>query len=307
MSNSNECLLDSTTVIKLPLLNSGKVRDIYEVPGHDDKLLFVMTDRMSAFDVVMDDGIPGKGTVLTKLSLFWFDMFKTFANHLITANVADYPESCQEYAQYLVNRSMLVRKANVLPLEFIVRGRLTGSFLKAYNKAPEIDGQKAVYGFNLPAGLMENDLIDPIMTPSTKAEQGEHDENISATQAIQLLDGDVELYEAAESMSIYLFKNAAEHALKKNIVIADTKFELGLINDKLILIDEVLTPDSSRFWPADKVVRGKTPPSYDKQFLRDYLNSIKWNKTPPPPTLPQKVIGGTQKRYKEALWRLTSA
>ncbi len=307
-------MLDSRKVIGLPLRVSGKVRDIYDIPGHDDKLLFVTTDRISAYDVIMNEGVPGKGYVLTQVALFWFDFFKDVPNHLITADVTQYPEVCQPYAKHLEGRSMLVQKLEVVPIEHIVRGRLSGSYLKAYNNAKSIPTEspgifrgKDVCGFILPMGMQENDTLDPpLFTPSTKAEQGLHDENISFAQMQSVVGG--ERAREMESMCISLYERAAKYALERGIVIADTKFELG-INDKdeLILIDEVLTPDSSRFWPADEVVIGQTPPSYDKQFLRDWLSTLTWDKTPPPPTVPATIISGTQQRYFEALNRLKKA
>jgi phosphoribosylaminoimidazole-succinocarboxamide synthase len=307
----DDVMLDSTRVIKLPLCASGKVRDIYNIPGHDDKLLFVTTDRISAYDVIMNEGIPGKGRVLTQVALFWFDFFKDVPNHLITADVTQYPEVCQPYARYLEGRSMLVQKLEVFPVECIVRGRLSGSYLKAYNDAKNIQTEspgifrgKDVCGFMLPMGMQENDILDPpLFTPSTKAEQGLHDENISFAQ-MQSVVG-IERARDMKSMCVSLYERAAKYALERGIVIADTKFELGTNNKgELILIDEVLTPDSSRFWPADKVELGVTPPSFDKQYLRDWLNTLTWDKTPPPPTIPATIISGTQQRYFEALNRL---
>ena len=307
----DDVMLDSTGVIKLPLCASGKVRDIYNIPGHDDKLLFVTTDRISAYDVIMNEGIPGKGRVLTQVALFWFDFFKDVPNHLITADVTQYPEACKTYARYLEGRSMLVQKLEVFPVECIVRGRLSGSYLKAYNDAKNIQTEspgifrgKDVCGFMLPMGMQENDILDPpLFTPSTKAEQGLHDENISFDQ-MQSIVG-IERAKEMKNMCISLYERAAKYALERGIVIADTKFELGSNNKgELILIDEVLTPDSSRFWPADEVVIGQTPPSYDKQFLRDWLSTLTWDKTPPPPTIPTTIISGTQQRYFEALNRL---
>ena len=261
----------------LNLVHRGKVRDLYEV---DDKLLMVATDRISAFDVVMDDPIPNKGKVLTELSLFWFDFLgDILPNHLIAADVGKYPSACQPYLEELRHRSMLVKKAKPLPIECIVRGYLSGSFWKAYQK------DTTVCGFPLPPGMVESDKFDkPLFTPSTKAEQGEHDENISIAKMEEIVGKD----EAAKiiEVCIKLYQKAADYALSKGIIIADTKFELGWFEGELILIDEVLTPDSSRFWPLDQYTTGTGQPSFDKQFLRDYLTTLDWDKQPPAPPLP---------------------
>jgi len=280
----------------LKLLHRGKVRDLYEV---EDMLLMVATDRISAFDVVMESPIPNKGKVLTALSLFWFDHLKdVLPNHLITADVEGYPACCAPYKEVLRGRSMLVRKAKPLPVECIVRGYLSGSFWSAYKK------DTTVCGFVLPAGMLESEkLPEPLFTPSTKAEQGAHDENISIVRMEALL-GKETTARVAEAC-INLYQKAADYALGRGIIIADTKFELGWFNDQLILIDEVLTPDSSRFWPEDQYAIGKGQPSFDKQFLRDYLSSLSWGKTPPPPPLPQDILDRTGARYLEALERIT--
>ena len=279
----------------LNLVHRGKVRDLYEV---DNKLLMVATDRISAFDVVMDDPIPNKGKVLTELSLFWFDFLgDILPNHLITADVGKYPSACQPYLEELRHRSMLVKKAKPLPIECIVRGYLSGSFWKAYQK------DTTVCGFPLPPGMVESDKFDkPLFTPSTKAEQGEHDENISIAKMEEIVGKD----EAAKiiEMCIKLYQKAADYALSKGIIIADTKFELGWFEGELILIDEVLTPDSSRFWPLDHYTPGKGQPSFDKQFLRDYLSSLEWDKKPPPPVLPDEILQKTGARYAEAVERI---
>jgi phosphoribosylaminoimidazole-succinocarboxamide synthase len=292
-----------TPVIKtdykeLKLIHRGKVRDLYEV---DDKLLMVATDRISAFDVVMDDPIPNKGKVLTKLSLFWFDFLgDILPNHLITADVEKYPSACQPYLEELRGRSMLVKKAKPLPIECIVRGYLSGSFWKAYQK------DTTVCGFPLPPGMVESDKFEkPLFTPSTKADQGEHDENISI-ETMQEIVGKEETVKIAD-VSIKLYQKAADYALSRGIIIADTKFELGWFDGQLILIDEVLTPDSSRFWPQDIYKPGKGQPSFDKQFLRDYLATLDWDKTPPPPELPEEILLKTGARYSEAVDKIIGA
>lgn len=283
----------------LNIVHRGKVRDMYAIPGHDDKLLMVATDRISAYDVVMDDPIPGKGAVLTKLSLFWFDLLGDIVeNHLISANVDEYPEACKPYAEQLRGRSMLVKKTKPLPIECIVRGYISGSFWKAY----KVD--RVVCGFELPEGMQESDQFpNPLFTPSTKADLGDHDENISL-EAMEKILGKEQAEQVAE-ISVKLYQKAAEFAREKGIIIADTKFELGVIDGRIILIDEVLTPDSSRFWPMDKYAPGKGQPSFDKQFLRDYLSSLDWDKTPPPPTLPAEITEKTQQRYEEAVSLIT--
>jgi phosphoribosylaminoimidazole-succinocarboxamide synthase len=284
---------------ELHLVHRGKVRDMYSIDGHDDKLLMVATDRISAYDVVMDDPIPGKGAILTRMSLHWFDLLSDVVeNHLITAQVSEYPPVCQQYREQLENRSMLVKKTRPLPVECIVRGYISGSFWSAYKKS------QIVSGFDLGAGLKESDkFAKPLFTPSTKAEIGDHDENISYTELEEKVGG--EMAKKLSDISIALYSKAADYALEKGIIIADTKFELGEVDGKIILIDEVLTPDSSRFWPLDEYVPGKGQPSFDKQFLRDYLSSLDWGKTPPPPGLPQEIIEKTKLRYEEALERIT--
>lgn len=285
----------NTDFTGLHLLHRGKVRDLYEV---EDKLLMVATDRISAFDVVMNDPIPGKGRVLTQLSLFWFDFLRDILpNHLITAEVERYPAACRPYHEELRGRSMLVKKANPLPVECIVRGYLSGSFWKAYQK------DTTVCGFPLPAGMVESDkFAQPLFTPSTKAEQGQHDENISTAEMEEL----VGVAETAKiiDVCIRLYRKAADYALSRGIIIADTKFELGWHEGELILIDEVLTPDSSRFWPLDEYEPGQGQPSFDKQFLRDYLSSLDWNKKPPAPPLPEEIIMKTGARYREAVEKI---
>lgn len=282
----------------LTLLHRGKVRDLYAV---QDKLLMVATDRISAYDVVMADPIPDKGAILTRLSLFWFDYLQdVMPNHLLTAKVDEYPAECLPYREQLQGRSLLVKKARPLPVECIVRGYLSGSFWSAYKKDP------VVCGFKLPAGMRESEKFpEPLFTPSTKAAQGAHDENISIGQMADLI-GAAETQKVKDAC-IRLYQKAADYALGHGIIIADTKFELGWYDDGLILIDEVLTPDSSRFWPVDQYRPGGGQPSFDKQFLRDYLSSLTWDKTPPPPKLPEEIIRKTAERYEEALVRITGS
>ncbi len=283
----------------LTLVHRGKVRDMYAIDGHDELLLMVATDRISAYDVVMDDPVPGKGSVLTELSLFWFDLLGDIVeNHLVSADPAQYPAACRPYAHVLAGRSMLVKKTKPLPVECIVRGYISGSFWSAYKK------ETTVCGFVLPPGMQESDrFVEPLFTPSTKAEIGDHDENISLEQLKEIV-GPARAEEIAD-ISVRLYRKAADYALTKGIIIADTKFELGEIDGRLILIDEVLTPDSSRFWPLDEYRPGQGQPSFDKQFLRDYLSSLDWDKTPPPPSLPGEIVDKTRRRYEEALARIT--
>jgi len=287
-----------TELVGLNLLHRGKVRDLYAIPGHDDKLLMVATDRISAYDVVMADPIPDKGKVLTRLSLFWFELLGDIVpNHLISAEVDDYPEVCRPHRDQLEGRSMLVRRTRVLPIECIVRGYLSGSFWQAYRKDPN------VCGFQLPPNMQESDKFPrPLFTPSTKADLGAHDENISLERMQEIVGA--EMAERVADVCVRLYEKAADYARDKGIIIADTKFEMGLAGDELLLIDEVLTPDSSRFWPLDEYRPGRAQPSFDKQFLRDYLSSLDWNKQPPPPPLPKEILAKTQARYEEALRRL---
>ena len=273
------------------LLNRGKVRDLYEA---GDDLLIVASDRISAFDVVMDEGIPSKGMVLTQISKFWFSQTeKIVANHLITDDVSKYPAPFNQHADILEGRSMLVKKARPLPVECIVRGYLAGSGWKEYGKS------QTLHKMPLPAGLQNSSrLPEAVFTPSTKAEEG-HDENITFDEMLDLVEKP--LAEAVREKSLQIYTHAAEIAEEKGIILADTKFEFGLVGDELILIDEVLTPDSSRFWPKDQYAPGKSQPSYDKQYLRDYLETLDWDKTPPPPTLPEEVIKNTSSKYLEIL------
>jgi phosphoribosylaminoimidazole-succinocarboxamide synthase len=280
----------------LNLIKRGKVRDIYDL---GEKLLMVATDRISAFDVVMQDPIPEKGKILTRISLYWFDIMKSLLpNHVISGNVDDYPESCRSYKDVLRGRSMLVKKAEPLPIECIVRGYLSGSGWNDYQASREICGIK------LPDGLKEADkLPEPVFTPSTKAEKGRHDINIDFNEAVKIIGK--QLAEKVRKLSIAIYKKGADLAYKKGIIIADTKFEFGILKDDLMLIDEVLTPDSSRFWPLESYAPGGPQKSYDKQYLRDYLLSISWNQKPPAPSLPQNVILNTHNKYREAFRQLT--
>ncbi len=285
-----------TNFENLKLIHRGKVRDLYEV---EDKLLMVASDRISAYDVVMNEPIPNKGAVLTTLSLFWFDFLKDIVpNHLITANVDEYPAVCHPYKEQLVGRSMLVKKAEPLPVECIVRGYISGSFWKAYQK------DTTVCGFKLPEGMQESEKFPQVLfTPSTKAEQGMHDENISIEKMEEIL-GKEQTAKIAD-ICIGIYEKASDYARSKGIIIADTKFELGMYKGELILIDEVLTPDSSRFWPEDQYKVGGGQPSFDKQFLRDYLSTLDWDKTPPPPTLPEDILEKSGARYLEAVEKIT--
>ena len=280
----------------LNLVKRGKVRDVYEVDG---RLLIVASDRMSAFDVVMDDPIPDKGKILTGISTFWFGKLESIVdNHIISTNPEEYPEPCHPYRNELEGRSMFVKKANPLPVECIVRGYLSGSGWQEYQS------NGSICDIHLPAGLVESEqLPEPIFTPSTKAEKGIHDENISFEKVVGILGQ--ETAEKIRELSLKIYESGRELAARKGIIIADTKFEFGYENDHIILIDEVLTPDSSRFWPMDQYKPGGPQSSFDKQFLRDYLNSLDWPKQPPPPRLPPEIIEKTRDRYIEALERLT--
>ncbi len=279
----------------LKKLKSGKVRDIFDL---GDRLLFVATDRISAFDCIMPNGIPRKGEVLTQISYFWFGQTESFQpNHLISRATDPLPADLQPFASTLARRSMLVKKAKPLAIECVVRGYLAGSGWKEYRE------NQTVCGIKLPAGLKESsELPEPIFTPATKAESG-HDENISFKEAARLV-GD-QVAERARTASLKIYNFARDYARQRGIIIADTKFEFGELGGELILIDEVLTPDSSRFWPADQYQPGKGQPSFDKQFVRDYLETLDWNKTPPAPALPSEVVGKTQAKYLEAYERLT--
>jgi phosphoribosylaminoimidazole-succinocarboxamide synthase len=286
-------VIAQTDFAGLKLLKRGKVRDIYEV---GDRLLIVATDRLSAFDVILPTPIPDKGRVLTQISLFWFDKLASIVpNHLISAK--GFSGELAPYASALEGRSMLVRRTEPVPIECVVRGYISGSGWKDYQKTG------AVCGIALPKGLRESDrLPEPIFTPSTKAEAG-HDENISFDETAARIGGP--LAEKLRNISLKIYSRAVEHAAARGIIIADTKFEFGLVGDELIWIDEALTPDSSRFWPADLYAPGKAQPSFDKQFVRDHLERIGWNKQPPAPALPPDVVASTREKYRDAYQRIT--
>ena len=284
---------------KLPgikLWKRGKVRDVYEV---GDKLLLIATDRLSAFDVVLPSGIPGKGVLLTQMSLFWFELLKDVVpHHVVSADVSDYPDELKPFRDQLEGRSMLVLRTDVLPIECVVRGYIVGSGWKDYKKTG------AICGIALPAGLRESDRLEPpIFTPATKAETG-HDENISFETMTETVGPD----RAAEArrVSLEIYERARAHAEARGIIVADTKFEFGIRDGRLIWIDEALTPDSSRFWPRDAYAPGRSQPSFDKQFVRDYLETIRWNKQPPVPSLPEDVIEKTREKYVQAFRLLSS-
>jgi len=281
--------------IDLPHRYSGKVRDMYD--AGDGRLLLVTSDRMSAFDVVLHEPITNKGRVLTAMSAFWFEHFAdVVGNHLISTDLADLPEGAQD--PELAGRVMLCREAEMLSIECIVRGYITGSAWKEYSRSG------TMHGASLPSGLLESSqLPEPVFTPSTKAEIGDHDENIDFEAAVDLVGK--ELAEKARDVSLELYTRGAAWAAERGIIIADTKFELGIVDGELVVADEVLTPDSSRFWPADRWVPGSTPPSFDKQPVRDYLNTLDWDKTPPPPPLPESVIAATSASYVEGYERIT--
>jgi phosphoribosylaminoimidazole-succinocarboxamide synthase len=291
-----QAIILSTDFPNLKLFKRGKVRDVYIV---GDYYLIVSTDRLSAFDVIMAQGIPYKGKVLTKISEFWFDFLKhIIPNHVISTDADEFPAECRQYKNILEGRSMLVKKAEVVPIECIVRGYISGSGWNDYKES------KSISGIKLREGLVDSEKFDePIFTPSTKAEIGLHDENISFEQAEKVAGK--ETITQLKNISLTVYKTASEFALSKGIIIADTKMEFGFNNGELILVDEVLTPDSSRFWPADLYQKGRGQESYDKQIIRDYLLSINFNKQPPPPSLPQDVIQKTSKKYLEVLEKLT--
>jgi phosphoribosylaminoimidazole-succinocarboxamide synthase len=289
-----ENALFQTDIKEVPLLKRGKVRDIYDL---GDRLLIVVTDRISAFDVVLPTPIPDKGKILTLMTLFWLDFLKDIVeNHLITAYIEEYPEILKPYKEILHQRSMIVKKAKVIPVECIVRGYITGSAMKEYQKTGKVCGIK------LPEGLKEADkLPEPIFTPSTKAEEG-HDINITFDELINIVGKEVA--ETLRELSLKLYIKASNYAESKGIIIADTKFEFGFYEGKIILIDEVLTPDSSRFWPKDEYEPGKPQKSFDKQFIRDWLSSLSWEENAPP-TIPPDIVEKTRAKYFEALYRLT--
>jgi len=286
-----------TEVGSLPLTARGKVRDIYALSA--EKLLFVATDRISAFDHVLGSGIPDKGRILTQLSLFWFDFLRdTVSNHLITADAAKFPNELKPYLGQLEGRSMLVRRAQMFPVECVVRGYLSGSGWKDYQQTG------AVCGIKLPEGLLESDrLPEPIFTPAAKIQTGGHDENISFETMVATI-GEIHA-EALRNLTMEIYEKATKHAASKGVILADTKFEFGLIDGEIILADEVLTPDSSRYWPAETYNPGGAQPSFDKQYVRDYLESIRWNKQAPAPALPDEVVARTREKYLEAFHLIT--
>ncbi len=276
------------------LFARGKVRDVYDL---DDRLLIVATDRISAYDCIMPNGIPGKGKILTAMSLFWFDLTRDIVpNHLITADVGAYPAPLRRFADQLEGRSMLVKKARRIDLECVVRGYLAGSGWREYRQT------RTVCGISLPEGLKESDLLpETIFTPSTKAESG-HDENISFAQAAALVGEDVA--GRLRDLSIAVYEKARAYAERRGILIADTKFEFGGIDGEIILIDEIFSPDSSRFWPKDRYQAGRSQESFDKQFVRDYLDTLDWDKTPPAPALPDEIVRKTSEKYRDAYQKL---
>jgi phosphoribosylaminoimidazole-succinocarboxamide synthase len=287
-------VLTQTEFLNLPLYAQGKVRDIYQV-GED--LLFVASDRISAFDYILATAIPDKGKVLTQLSLFWFDFLRdVVSNHVVTADVSHYPESLQPYANQLRGRSMIVRRAKMFPVECVVRGYISGSGWKEYKE------RQSICGISLPAGLRESEkLPEPIFTPATKSPSG-HDENISFNEMSRLV-GSATVSQLRD-LSLRIYRKASDYALTRGIIIADTKFEFGEIDGNVVLADEVLTPDSSRFWPAESYRPGGPQLSFDKQFVRDYLESIRWNKQPPAPALPPDIVYKTREKYVQAYRQL---
>jgi len=290
-----ECLLE-TQIAAFPLWQRGKVRDVYDL---GDRLLIVATDRLSAFDVVLPTGIPGKGAVLTQISLFWFRLLADLIpNHVVTSDVRQYGSELQPYREQLEARSMIVTKTEVVPVECVVRGYLAGSGWKDYQRTG------SVCGIALPTGLKQSQRLEqPLFTPSTKAEQGRHDENI-AFAAVEALIGRERAAELRD-ISLAIYRRAREYAEARGILLADTKFEFGVKDGKLVWIDEALTPDSSRFWLADGYAPGRSQPSFDKQYVRDYLETLAWDKRPPGPVLPPEVVARTREKYSEAYVRLT--
>ncbi len=286
-----------TNMPNLKLINRGKVRDIYDLGEH---LLLVTSDRLSAFDVIMNEGIPKKGQVLNQFSIFWFNqMADIIPNHIVATEVDDFPVETHAYRDQLEGRSMLVKKAKPLPIECIVRGFVSGSGWKEYKQ------QGSICGIKLPEGMLESSQLEqPLFTPSTKADLGEHDENISFEEAVKLCGQ--EIAEQVSEVSIKIYSRARDFAKEKGIIIADTKFEFGLMKDgSLLWIDEALSPDSSRFWPKDLYQPGGPQPSFDKQFVRDYLETLDWDKQAPPPPLPDEIVIKTAEKYQEALFQLT--
>ncbi len=289
-------VVNQTEFTDIKLFKRGKVRDVYDL---GENYLIVSTDRLSAFDVIMQEGIPLKGKILTQISEFWFDFSKKIiTNHLISTRLSDFPEIVKKYSSILEGRSMLVKKAELIPLECIVRGYISGSGWNEYKKSG------TVCGIELPKNLVESEkLPEPIFTPSTKADIGDHDENISEEKAKEIVGEKV--YNILKTKSLEIYKAASEFAFEKGIILADTKMEFGFLGDEIILIDELLTPDSSRFWPKNLYQKGKGQASFDKQYVRDYLISIDFNKRPPAPNLPEEVLNNTTKKYQEALELLT--
>ena len=289
-------IIPGTEYEGLPLIRQGKVRDIFDT---GDALLMVTTDRLSAFDVVLPDAIPDKGKVLNQISVFWFKQMESIVkNHIISTDVNDYPQEFHQYKEKLEGRSMLVKKAEPMAVECIVRGYISGSGWKSYQS------EGHVCNIKLPQGLKESDKLEtPLFTPSTKAEIGDHDINIGFEEAVNILGK--ETAEKLRDLSLEIYNRGAAFALEKGIIIADTKFEFGLLDGEIILIDEILTPDSSRFWPLDDYAPGRGQKSFDKQTVRDWLTNSGWGKTPPGPKLPQEIIDNTSKTYKEIYTRLT--
>lgn len=285
------------SIVDLPgikKLRSGKVREVFDL---GETLLFVVTDRLSAFDVILPDPIPHKGAVLNQISAFWFKRFDKIDNHFVTADFDEFPKELQPFRDQLAGRSMIVRKTKPLTVECVVRGYLAGSGWKEYQKS------QSVCGIKLPPGLqLASQLPEPIFTPSTKADEG-HDENIDMDECRRMLDDEVA--NRVKDLSLQIYSAGRDHAAQRDIIVADTKFEFGQADGKLFLIDECLTPDSSRFWPKDQYVVGQSPPSFDKQFVRDYLETLDWDKTPPAPNLPGKIIEKTSAKYVEAFEKIT--
>ena len=291
MAVSPQSFLDLPDIKKL---RSGKVREVFDL---GETLLFVATDRLSAFDVILPDPIPHKGAVLNQLSAFWFKRFSKVKNHFVTANFDEFPKELQAFRPQLAGRSMIVRKTKPLPVECVVRGYLAGSGWKEYQES------QSVCGIKLPSGLkLASQLPEPIFTPATKSDAG-HDLNIDMNECRQILGN--EMAERVCDLSLQIYAAGRDHAAQRGIIVADTKFEFGTVDGQLLLIDECLTPDSSRFWPKGQYIVGQSPPSFDKQFVRDYLETLDWNKTPPAPSLPQDVITKTSAKYVEAFERLT--
>jgi len=291
MAVSPQSFLDLPDIKKL---RSGKVREVFDL---GETLLFVATDRLSAFDVILPDPIPHKGAVLNQLSAFWFKRFSKVKNHFVTANFDEFPKELQAFRPQLAVRSMIVRKTKPLPVECVVRGYLAGSGWKEYQES------QSVCGIKLPSGLkLASQLPEPIFTPATKSDTG-HDLNIDMNECRQILGN--EMAERVCDLSLQIYAAGRDHAAQRGIIVADTKFEFGTVDGQLLLIDECLTPDSSRFWPKGQYIVGQSPPSFDKQFVRDYLETLDWNKTPPAPSLPQDVITKTSAKYVEAFERLT--